>query len=142
VIPIGSRARKKTLPLGIPDSKCEHPAQFIEERIAPTSQCFENHFGIGMTGEAIPLSFKTRTQILTVVDLAVVGNPVSSEWVLHGLMAERRKIKDGEPAITQPTFASSGTRTQDHSVMIVRSAMGKRLRGRSKPQQESDRLQR
>jgi hypothetical protein len=52
--------------------------------------------------------------------------------MVHGLMAEWRKVKDGEPPVAQAYFERLGAlRAQDDRTRIIGSTVGKRSGGTS-----------
>src|SRR5438034_9184641 len=82
-----------------------------------------------MAAEPHALSFQSFANFVEVVYLAVVGNPVAGLTILHRLMAKRRKIKNGEPAVAEADFESlRGRLPKDHRAGIIRSAVRVRTR--------------
>src|SRR2546426_1271504 len=80
-----------------------------------------------MAAEPHALSFQSFANFVEVVYLAVVGNPVAGLTILHRLMAKRRKIKNGEPAVAEADFERlRGSLAKDHRAGIIRSAMRER----------------
>src|SRR5581483_679955 len=107
--------------------ECKHSAKFLNALPAPTRVGLQDHFGIRMTDESRPHSFKLSTDVTEVVDLSVVDNPVAAGRIVHRLMAEWREIENRETAIAKSDFRSDipGITDQD-GTGIIRSSMRER----------------
>jgi len=75
----------------------------------------------------MPLEFLAN--FTKVVNLSVVNNPVAGDRVVHGLMAKRREVENGEAAVAQADFDTFWQVAQNDGAAIVGAAVGKRLSG-------------
>jgi hypothetical protein len=66
-------------------------------------------------------------QVAEVVDLAVEDDPASRGRVLHGLVSERREVKDGETCVGETDVLV--TFLHDRGAGVIWPAMGKRSSG-------------
>jgi hypothetical protein len=57
-----------------------------------------------MTAKGSALLFQFSPNLVKVINLAVVGDPIARLRILHGLMTLRRKIENREPPITETDF--------------------------------------
>src|SRR5271170_7524270 len=108
----------------VPKSEGEHSTELRETGLAPAGVSFQQNFGVRMADELCTSLLKLEANVAEVIDFSVVGDPVAGFWVVHWLMAQRRRIEDGEAAVSQADFDwfRCGV-AHDHRAGVVRAAM-------------------
>jgi hypothetical protein len=81
----------------------------------------EDHLGVRLADELHATRFEAGAQLGVVVDLAVVDDRVAAVLGDHRLMAERRQVDDGQPALGE------AERPVGHLTRIVGAAMRERI---------------
>src|SRR3954451_1974498 len=81
-----------------------------------------------MADETSAAGFEFLADFAEVVDLAVVNDPVARLGIVHGLMAERREVKNGEAPVAQTDLVALVRATEKDRARIVRATMSQRLR--------------
>src|SRR5271165_1167625 len=88
-----------------------------------------------MTLKADAAGFELVAKLVEVINLAVEDDPVAGGRILHGLMPERRKIKNRQPLVPKADLQRLGLRIfeqhycQQHRSGIVGPAVRERARG-------------
>jgi hypothetical protein len=83
-----------------------------------------------MTSKLAARSFELRPKFAEVVDLSVEDDPVAGLLVLHGLMAEGRKIEYGEASVAESELQRfRRSLPNDDRAGIVRTTVGNRTGG-------------
>ena len=76
----------------------EHAVEMRKTIRAPFTIGGQNDFRIRLGTELVPLGHQEASKFEVVVDLAIEDDGERTCRILHGLMAARRKIDDGQPA--------------------------------------------
>src|SRR6185436_9145500 len=71
--------------VAIPDSECEHPIQAIQAVSAPQLVRSEHHLGVSLGSEGASMALEFLAKLQEVIDLSVVGDPVTTGWIGHRL---------------------------------------------------------
>ena len=94
-------SEEELVPLRIPDREGEDAVQPLQHRPAVLAVGREQHFRIALGTEAGPVALEICTELLEVVELAVVDDPVPSVRVRHRLSSTFGQVDDREPPVTQ-----------------------------------------
>ncbi len=73
----------------------------------------EDHLGVGLRPEVVAESNELLSELLEVVDLAVVGDPPPPGWIVHGHVPRVRQVDDA-----QPYRAEAYVLVQDHTHVV------------------------
>src|SRR5579864_2509085 len=95
----GISRQEQLVPLRIPDCEAEHASQFCQATFTPAPVSPQQHFRIGMAAKRGALALQGFANLPEVVNLTVVGNPVSGLRIVHRLMTKGREIKNRESTI-------------------------------------------
>src|SRR5208337_3906857 len=97
----GIARQQEPLSRRIPEGKGKHAAQPRQAGLAPHPIGSQNYFRVGMAVELGADTLKFLAKLAEVVDLAVEDDPIAGDRILHGLMPERRKVKNRQSAVTE-----------------------------------------
>ena len=93
--------------MSIPARKGKHALGFLQRLWqAVFRYVFDQDFGIRMSPP--PRLVKGTTQIVRVVELAVVGDRPATVTRWHGLLTSFRQVNDGEPSVPEANFSTFG----------------------------------
>ena len=109
--------QQKPLFSGIVQSDGEHAVKSSEAVAAPPGIGVENGLSVRATAKHSTGTFQFTPQIGVVVNFAVVGNPIASGRIEHGLMACSREIKNGKPSM--PERQSPPCRRHNFQALII-----------------------
>jgi hypothetical protein len=76
-----------------------------------------------MTFELDAAALKLLPKFAEVVNLAIEDDPVAGDWIMHGLVPERREIDDRETGVSKPSLARFRCEINDRGTRIVGSTM-------------------
>src|SRR4051812_5480854 len=96
---------------------------------APFTIGRQNYFGVGLGAELVPLGHQEASKFQIVVDLTVEYDGDRTCFVLHGLMAARRKVDDGQP----PLGEADGSVGRPPGTAVIGSAVLHRVATRVEP---------
>jgi len=113
----------------VPDGEGKHAAEEIQAFLAENSIGLEHNFRITVAAELDSTLLQEGANFGKVKNLTVVNDPVLRSRVGHGLVAGRRKIKDGKAAVGQANMACATVYVEDLEAAVIRPAMSDRLAG-------------
>ena len=88
-----------------PQGYGEHPDEATYCAGSPLGERFDDHLGITRPDKNVAQCFQLFANFAKVVDLAVENHHPAAVPRSHGLMAERRQVKDRQPGVAQPDAA-------------------------------------
>src|SRR5580692_7842464 len=95
-------ARQEHAPAAaVPNGEGKHPAQLLDDVVAPLFIAVQDNFGICFRMELMPRSEQLTSEFEKIVNLAVENDPHGPVLVRHGLVACGGKIDYGESPMTQ-----------------------------------------
>src|SRR6185369_10012458 len=89
----------------IPDGEGKYSSELLQTRFAPTGIRFQQDFRIAIGAKAFSVTTQAVAKLSIVIDFAVEYDPVPCLWIVHRLMPKRRKVDDGEPAMSESNFS-------------------------------------
>src|SRR6185312_4757247 len=107
----------------VPDGEGKHAAEEIQAFLAENSIGLEHNFRITVAAELDSTLLQEGANFGKVKNLTVVDDPVLRAWVRHGLVASRRKIKDGKAAVGKADTACAVIQVEDLEAAVIRPAM-------------------
>src|SRR6266851_309010 len=105
--------------MGVPQCKCEHAAQLIDQICAEFLVEMNNDLGVGLCREFVAPSNQFLTKMLKVVDLAVKNDPDRSILIRDRLMTGMQ-INDAEASHAEAYIGAN------EKAVVVRTAMDNR----------------
>ena len=91
------------MPVDIPIGEGEHADETPQGRLhAPMAAAVKQHLGIGMAAEAITGRLELRSQLGSIIDLAIIVDDGSAVGSRHRLRARLAQIDDGQPPLRKP----------------------------------------
>ena len=86
----------------VPQGEGPHSIKPLEAFGSPFSVGVEDDFGVGLGLERVSQRFEFFANFEVIVDFPVKSDAERLVLGLHGLIAERRKVQDGQPPVSQP----------------------------------------
>ena len=121
-------SEEELVPLRIPDREGEDAVQPLQHRPAVLAVGREQHFRIALGTEAGPVALEICTELLEVVELAVVDDPVPSVRIRHRLSSTFGQVDDREPPVTQRGCRAAVSCRKAAKAFAVWPAMRERVR--------------
>jgi hypothetical protein len=87
--------------MGIPDNKCPHSIEIRKTPRTPLLISMQNHLSVGFGVKCMAFGGKLFPEFKVIVNLPIVDNPKVPVFISHRLGPLRRKIDDGEAAVTE-----------------------------------------
>ena len=127
-------ARGKDRPgLAVVEHEREHAVEPVQAVPPPLGVGVEEHLGVGAGVKGMAGGLELGAQLAVVVDLAVVDDPVAAVGRAHRLVAGRREVEDGEPAVAERDADRSCTGGASRAVGEYGNAVARTLSGVSAP---------
>src|ERR1700722_1250327 len=116
--------QKQSMLAGIPDSKCPHSIEPQLTVRSPLRISRKNDLAIRVRDETMAETAQLLAQLNVVVDLTVIGEPVTSVSIGHRLPGPFGKVNDCEPTMAEPKPRFR----KMFDAKTIRTAMGKTVR--------------
>ena len=95
---------EQAMAAGVPQGEGKHAAELCQAIFSPARIGFQQDFSIGVADKTCAGFLEFVPNVAEVVDLAVVDDPVAGFGIVHGLVSQRREIKNRQPAVAQADF--------------------------------------
>ena len=106
--------QQQPAPARLPEGENKHPVQPVQRIAAPCDQRFQQHFGVAVRAEAVPLGFEFGANLDEVVDLAVEHQHRAGFGIHHRLRASLAEVDDADAVVAECDTSSGaevGVRT-------------------------------